>query len=363
MRLPNLERVIARGVRAEWMIPSFPTKTFPNFYTIVTGLYPGHHGVVSNNIFDAATGRRFSLARRQEVQDAMWWGGEPIWVTTARAGQRSATMFWPGSEAPIGGAHAAYWLPFDDRMPGGERVARVLQWLDLPAGQRPTFLTLYFEQVDNAGHRADSTQIDSALLQVDRWLGDLLDGLNSRSIAGRVNVVVLSDHGMSTTSRERTIVLDDYISPDDVEVVDLSPTIGLNPKAGKEDAVYAGLQRAPHVRVYRKRDSPERWHFRNHARIPAIVGVVDEGWQLLRRSAVEAIDAGKRLRVTGEHGHDPQDPSMRALFVGAGPAFREGVVVPPFENVSLYNVFARILGVTPAPNDGDRAVVDRLLVR
>ena len=364
VRLPNLERLIARGVRAEWMIPSFPTKTFPNFYTIVTGLYPGHHGIVSNSILDSATGRRFSLSRREEVQDAMWWGGEPIWVTAARAGQRSATMFWPGSEAPIGGTHAAYWLPFDDRMPGGERVARILQWLELPADQRPTFLTLYFEQVDNAGHRnPDSPQLTSALLQVDRWVGDLLDGLEQRAMTQRVNVVVLSDHGMSATARERTIVLEDYVSPDEVDAIDLSPTIGLNPKPGREEVVYAGLQRAPHLHVYRKRDSPERWHYRDHPRIPAIVGVVDEGWQLLRRSAVEALDAGRRPPIMGEHGYDPQDPSMRAMFVAAGPAFRAGAVVPPFENVSLYNVFARVLGVTPAMNDGDRAVVDRLLRR
>ena len=177
------------------------------------------------------------------------------------------------------------------------------------------------------------------------------------------NVLVLSDHGMSATSRDRSIVLDDYISPGDVDVIDLSPTVGLNPKPGKDQVVYAGLQRAPHLHVYRKADSPERWRYRDHPRIPAIVGVVDEGWQLLSRTAVEAIDAGKRPRVTGEHGYDPRDASMRAVFVAAGPAFREGATVPAFENVSLYNVFARVLGVTPAKNDGDPAVVDRLLKR
>ena len=362
VRLPNLERLIARGVRAEWMVPSFPTKTFPNFYTIVTGLYPGHHGIVSNNIHDPATGRRFSLSRREEVQSAMWWGGEPIWLTSARAGQRSATMFWPGSEAPIGGSHAAYWQTYDESIPGGERIARVLQWLELPRDQRPTLLTLYFEHVDIAAHRNPAAdQVTSALVQVDGWLGQLLDGLETRALTRYVNVVVLSDHGMTATSRERTIVLEDYVSPDDVEAIDLSPTIGLNPKPGKEEAVYTALRRAPHLRVYRSRETPERWHFRDHPRIPAIVGVVDDGWPLLRRSAVDAIDAGRRPRVMGEHGYDPQDPSMRALFVAAGPAFRVGAVVPPFENVSLYNVFARVLGVTPAKNDGDPAVVDHLL--
>ncbi len=363
VHLPHLESLISRGVRAEWMIPSYPSKTFPNHYTIVTGLYPGHHGIVANNIWDAATGRSFSLSNRPEVQSAMWWGGEPIWVTSRRAGQRSATMFWPGSEAPIGGEHAAYWQPFDEKMPGSERVARVLGWLDLPADQRPTFLTLYFEETDNAGHRDPlKPHVIEALQKSDAWLGELLDGLEQRGLTNVVSVVAVSDHGMAPTSRDRVVVLDDYISLDDVTVIDLNPTLGLNPKPGKEEAVYRALRKAhPHLKVYRKRDTPKHWRYRDHPRIPAIVGVVDDGWQVLRRSAVAAMDAGRIPKESGQHGYDPKARSMRALFVAAGPAFREGVVVKPFENVSLYNVFAKILGVTPAKNDGDPKVVGKVL--
>ncbi len=361
--LPNLERLIARGVRAEYLVPSFPTKTFPNHYTLVTGLHPGRHGIVANNVWDEATGRSLSLSNRQEVQDAMWWGGEPIWVTALRAGQRAGAMFWPGSEAPIGGIRPTHWMPFDATMPGSARVARVLEWLDLPAAERPTFLTLYFEETDTAGHGGpDRPAVDEALRKSDAWLGELLDGLDRRQLTHRVNLVVVSDHGMSSTSLDRVVVLDDHISLDDVRVVDLNPTLGLYPKPGREDAVYRALRKAhPRLRVYRRHQTPKHWHYREHPRIPPIVGVVDEGWQILTRATVQRLKQRGVGQVSGQHGYDPRARSMRTLFVAAGPAFREGVVVKPFESVSVYNVLARVLGLRPAPNDGDARVVKRVL--
>src|SRR5688572_26734401 len=152
---PNVRSLMARGVRAQNLIPSFPSKTFPNFYTIVTGLYPEHHGIVANNIKDPLTGRTFSLSKREEVGDAMWWGGEPLWVGAQRAGQTAAAMFWPGSEAPIGGVRPRFWKPYNEDYPGNDRVDEVLGWLDLPATERPTFMTLYFEDTDTAGHDHD----------------------------------------------------------------------------------------------------------------------------------------------------------------------------------------------------------------
>lgn len=360
--LPNLERLMARGVRAEALIPSFPSKTFPNHYTLVTGLYPGHHGIVANSIWDAATGRLFTLANRQEVQDPMWWGGEPIWITAMRAGQRAAPMFWPGSEAPIAGSHPTYWKPYDETIPGSARVAQVLAWLDLPAEQRPTFLALYFEDTDDAGHAGpELPALADALGRSDAWIGELMAGLAARRLTDRVNVVIVSDHGMASTSTDRVVVLDDYIALDDVQIVDINPTLGLIPKPGREDAVYQSLKRAPHLAVYRKAETPEHWHYRHHPRIPPIVGAADEGWQVMTRAQLERQKARVLGQVSGQHGYDPRVTSMRALFVAAGPAVREGVVVEPFENVSVYNVLARILGLTPAPNDGDPAVAGRVL--
>lgn len=361
--LPSLERLAARGVRAKWLVPSFPTKTFPNHYTIVTGLYPGHHGIVANNILDVRTGRTFSLSKRDEVQSAMWWGGEPIWVAAERAGQKTAPVFWPGSEAPLlDGRHTSYWEPYDQDVPGSERVRKVLALLDQPSERRPTFLTLYFEETDSAGHEGPNRpELRDALLKSDAWFGELVAGLEQRQLLDRVNIVVVSDHGMAATTRERSIVLEDYLSEQDARVVDLNPTIGVYPNPGKEEAVYRALRRAPHLKVYRRRDTPKHWRFRDHARIPPIVGTMEDGWQILRRRSADAIDGGKASRSGGQHGYDPRAASMRGLFIAAGPAFRQGVVVDPFENVSIYNVLARVLGVPPARNDGDPRVVPRLL--
>lgn len=364
-RPPNLQRLIERGVRAEQLIPSYPSKTFPNHYTIVTGLYPGHHGIVGNTIKDPATNRWFSMSDRNEVQNSLWWGGEPIWVAVQRAGQTAAAMFWPGSEAPIKGVRPAYWLPFEDRMPGNSRVDQVLRWLDLPSATRPTFLTLYFSEVDTAGHNygPDSSAVRTAVARVDGYLGRLVRGLEQRQLLDRVNLVVVSDHGMAEISTNRVVILDDYIPLSDVEIVDLNPTLSIIPRRGGEDAVYSALVKAhPRLHVYRRAETPPHWHYSDHPRIPPIVGVVDEGWQVLRRSTFAADLARKLVGPRGTHGYDAKtSPTMGGLFVAAGPAFKPNATVPSFENVHIYHALAQILGVPAAPNDGDPAVARSLL--
>lgn len=360
---PNLRRLADRGVQAEYLIPSFPAKTFPNHYTIATGLYPGHHGIVSNAIKDIPTGRVFTTGRREEVTDPMWWGGEPIWVTAERAGLITAAMFWPGTEGPIGGVRPRYWKPYDSDFPTDARVDQVLEWLDLPEAERPAFVTLYFSDVDSAGHDygPDSPQVRGAIELLDTQLGRLMEGLRARELLDRTNIVLVSDHGMSAVSTDRVVVLDDYISLDDVEVVDINPLLGLVPRPGKEDSVYQALLNAhPRLHVYRRDTMPEAWRY-THSRVPPVFGVVDEGWQILRRSTLEAIQAG-RVLSGGQHGYDPAvASSMRAMFIAAGPAFKAGVRVPPFQNIHIYNALAAALKIRPAQNDGDPAVARSLM--
>jgi predicted AlkP superfamily pyrophosphatase or phosphodiesterase len=354
----NINRLAAKGVSAD-LIPSYPSKTFPNHYTIVTGLYPGHHGIVANTIKDPATGRRLSMTNSIENQDPMWWGGEPIWVTAHRAGILSASMFWVGSEAPIEGHRPNFWSPFNDSLSGSARVDHVLGWLDLPTEKRPRLLTLYINDVDGAGHSSgpESSAVRTAVRRVDGYLGRLLRGLERRHLSDAVNIVIVSDHGMAETSTDRVVVLDDYISPDDVEIIEINPTLGLFPKPGRNEAVYKALVNAhPRLKIYRKAETPEHWHYRDHPRIPPIVGVVDEGWQVLPRATLNQRLSRGQTDPRGEHGYDPRDAiSMRGIFVAAGPAFKSGVVLPAFENVHIYGALAGVLGLTPAKNDGDPA--------
>lgn len=360
----NLRSLMARGVRAERLIPSFPTKTFPNHYTIVTGLYPGHHGVVGNSMRDPRTGRLFTMQKREEVSDAMWWGGDPIWNAVQRAGRVSAAMFWPGSEAPIGGMRPAHWMPYEHSQPNGERVDQVLAWLDLPASARPGFITLYMSDVDAAGHSfgPNSPELRRALERVDDMLGRLLRGLEQRRMLDTINIIVTADHGMAETSRQRVVFIDDVVKPADGELVDMNPTLAVWPRAGREDAVYRNLVTAhPRLTVYRRSETPAHWHYRDHERIAPIVGVADEGWSIMRRASVIDAFARSIRRVGGSHGYDPRVLTMQALFVAAGPAFRQNSVVPAFENVHVYHVMCRVLGITPSTNDGDPEIARSLL--
>jgi len=361
---PNLRRLMARGVRAENLIPSFPSKTFPNHYTIVTGLYPGHHGIVANAIRDPQTGRTFTRTSTRELRDPIWWGGEPIWVTAERQGQTTASMFWVGTEGPIAGLQPRYWHTYDEKYPPNARVDEVLRWLDLPARDRPSFVTLYFSDLDGAGHAGgpESEAVRNAIRRADGYLGRLLQGLERRGLTDTVNIVVVSDHGMAEVDATRVVVLDDYVSLDSEEVVDLNPTLGVFPKPGREDTVYRALAGAhPRLSVYRRAQTPERWHYREHPRIPPIVGVADEGWQILRRNTLAAIVARRLRGEGGQHGYDPMLMSMRGVFVAAGPAFRRGATVPALENVHIYNALTQVLRLTPARNDGNVAIARALL--
>jgi len=362
----NLRSLMARGVRAEGLIPSFPTKTFPNHYTLVTGLYPGHHGVVGNSMRDPRSGRLFTMQKREEVSDAMWWGGDPIWNAVQRSGRTSAAMFWPGSEAPIGGMRPTHWTPYEHERPNGERVDQVLAWLDLPAAVRPAFITLYMSDVDAAGHSfgPDSPELQRALERVDEMLGRLLRGLEQRRMLDAINIVVTSDHGMAETSSQRVVFIDDVVKPADGEIVDMNPTLAVWPRTGREDVVYRKLVTAhPRLTVYRRKETPVHWYYRDHDRIAPLIGVADEGWSVMRRASIVGAFARSIRRVGGNHGYDPRVQTMHALFVAAGPAFRQNSVVPPFENVHVYGVMCRVLGIAPSTNDGDPEIARSLLLR
>lgn len=363
----TLNYLARKGVRAKWLFPSFPTKTYPNHYTIATGLYPQNHGIVENNIYDKEFKAVFSLSKREEVENGRWWLGEPIWVTAEKQGQKAGSIFFPGTEAEIAGKRPSYWKRYDSAMPNPERVDTILSWLDLPLAERPTCLSLYFSDVDDAGHQfsPDSVETKAAVAKVDGEIRRLVKGLEARKIFKQVNLIIVSDHGMATVNLNNAIVLDEVFDTGLAErIFWTQELVSIFPREGKEAEVYSALKARlpPQAKVYRKSEIPERFHYRNSPRIAPLVVLPEEGWILTSRQRFEAMkEKGDLRKLKGGHGYDNGLQSMRAIFIAHGKAFRQGKVVEPFENIHIYNIMAQILGLTPAKNDGGFTVAWNIL--
>jgi len=362
----NLRALATRGVRAE-MTPVMPSVTFVNFYAIAAGLYADHTGIVSNSSYSRALGR---VMLRDEHSQTEWWGGEPIWSTAEKQGVKTATMFWLGSEAEIAGARPTYWRPYEHLKPFPERTSEVLDWLALPEARRPLLVTVYFHAVDSAAHLngVGSPEEEAAIAEVDKEVGALVAGVEDLGLSGRVNIIVVSDHGMTNVAPGAIVNLDDFISLDGVFIPELEGPEGAGMNAvnhifvetGDVDGVYQRLARAAassHFKVWRREALPEGWHMNNPDRTGDIVAVADEGWLLFAKSVTPKYPGAP----VGQHGYDRDLPSMRASFLADGPRFADHVAARPFENIEVYGMIADILGIVPAPTDGDLAHVEYVM--
>lgn len=362
-RSPTLAMLARTGVRADSMQPAFPSLTFPNHYTLVTGLTPDHHGIVNNTMHDAKLGK-FALRDRAATSDGRWWAqGTPLWETANRHGLRTATMFWPGSEAEIHGYRPDYWFPFDDAVTSVQRVDQVLAWLDLPAAQRPSFITLYFDAVDHAGHQAgpDSVQVDQALDEVDAAMARLVAGLRARALFDHINIVVVSDHGMASVPAANSILMDQLVDLSQVRTVSMGILAGFNPKGANatERAAFANveatLQRPhAHMRCWDKTKVPARFAYGHNPRVPQLLCLANTGWRITTSDYLAR--RGQHLPL-GEHGYDNADPEMQAIFIAHGPAFRTGARIRAFPNVDVYPLLAHLLELPPVANDGDAELI------
>ena len=365
---PHLAALAADGVQAP-MRPSFPTKTFPNHWAIVTGDRPDRNGIVANSMEDASRpDEKFTMAS----DDPCWWNeAEPIWVTAEKAGVRTATMFWPGSNVPwggtkeqgwpytiTGGTRPSDWAQFNQAINGGQRVNMVLDVLRRPVAIRPNFVTLYFDTVDTAGHiyGPDAPETTSALTEVDARVGDLIEGL--KAMGQPANLVIVADHGMAANSSDRVVALDRVANPADYRVVESGPYATLAALPGHEKALEAALLKPhPHMQCWRKSEIPARFHYGTHRRIPPYFCLGQTGWE------VQAT-APKKAMTGGNHGWDDQAPDMQALFIANGPAFVKGAKpAPGFTNVDVYPMLARLIGVTPRPSDGNPAALSGIVAQ
>ena len=361
---PTLNSLAKNGVRAKWMIPSFPTKTFPNHYTVATGLYPQNHGIVENSVFDF--GETLTMSKRAEVQNGRWWLGEPIWVTAEKQGQRSAAFFFPGTEAAISGVYPTTWRVYNGKIPNEMRVDKILSYLDQPVATRPTILTMYFSTVDDVSHEfgPDAEETKYSVLEVDGYIRRLMDGLRKRNVEDEVNVIITSDHGMATNYVKDAVFLDDYFDFEDTErILWTSEIVQIFPKPGKLDAIYGKINDLKHVTCWKKGELPARLHYNDGKRIAPIVCSSEIGWQATNRKRYDdwTKDLDDLNRPRGAHGYDNKYQEMQASFIAHGPAFKRGYLAEPFENVEVYNVMCKILGLKAAKNDGDLERVKGML--
>lgn len=348
---PNLSRLAREGVRAEGMTPSYPSLTFPNHYTLVTGLRPDHHGIVHNSMYEDDLGS-FRLDDRSAVTNPDWWGGEPVWVGAEKAGVRTATWSWPGSEAAIQGIRPSRWQVYDESVPLDARADQVLGWLGDDGPQRPRLVTLYMEHVDKAGHNhgPESPEYAAALQRADAVVGRLLDGMRRQGLLERTDLIVVSDHGMATVKDGQVVATEDMVPADIATAVSVGQSVGFAAAPGREqEAERHLLGTHPHYDCWKREQLPPRWHYGSNPRVPPIVCQMHEGWDALTRAMIEKRRPGDR----GSHGFDPALPSMQAVFVARGPSFRQGMTLPVFDNVDVYPLLTRLLGIEAAPNDGN----------
>lgn len=350
--MPTLDAIARDGVHADWLQSSYPTLTFPNHYTIATGLRPDHHGIVHNNMQDPALGT-FVSKQAGSAEDGRWWGGEPIWATLQKQGGIAATMFWPGSNAEIAGERPRYRRAFDKTVTPDGRIDQVLAWLDLPIAERPRLVMVYLDQYDIAAHDSgtSSPQAMATLATIDAALARLRAGLQARRRTGITDLIVLSDHGMSDVPFEHVRYLDDLLDASKYDAPWWGTFTGLVPKPGQEAAVErAFVGRHDVYTCWRKDSLPPQWHYGTHPRITPIVCQTEPGWRVQPKSAKPSVGP-----VRGEHGFAPETPGMHATFVAAGPSFRPGTTLPAFDNVDIYPLLAHLLHLRPALNDGSLA--------
>jgi len=349
----NLEKMATEGASApEGMVPSFPSLTFPNHYTIVTGLYPEHHGIVDNEFLDPKRNyEKYLFSSPTANGDGSWFGGVPLWSLAEQQGMRSASIFWVGSQAQIAGKRPSYWVPFDDHLDDEKRVAQVMDWLSLPEAERPHLIASYFSNVDHAGHDygPDSPQCHDAVLHVDALMGELREKLKASGLP--VDLIVVSDHGMANYRDQHWLFVEKLVDLKDAKVT--GERIYAKSEAETE-RIYEDLKAKddPRIAVYRRKDVPARLMFNGNEREGDPI-VVPTGLQ-----PVTVREKASMYKSIGGHGFDPsQVPEMKAIFYAAGPDVKPGVKLESFANVNVYDFVAGILKLKPAKNDGDAKVL------
>ena len=346
---PNLERIAEIGVRAESLRPCFPTKTFPNHYSIATGLYPDNHGIVLNDFYDSAMDASYSPRNRKSIENGDFYSGEPIWVTAENQGVITASYFWVGSEAPVKGVQPTYWKKYEHKFPFTQRVDSVIAWLCLPEEKRPHLITWYMDEPDSKGHKLgpDNPELMPVISYLDSLVGDFMFKLNRLEIGPDVNFIVTSDHGMGQISPDRVVRLTDFINLDHVNRINGSnPVYCLSASPGYNEEIWNKLNNIEHICSWKHGQLPEQLHYGTNSRTGDFVVAADSSWSVTINSNPERYSGGT-------HGYDNNNKDMHAIFYAVGPAFKTGYLQPTFNNIDIYPLIAEIMCLKPATVDGN----------
>ncbi len=342
---PNLDYIASKGVKAESLKSSFPSKTFPNHYSMVTGLYPDHHGIVLNMFYDEKMDATYSIGKRDAVENPDFYGGEPIWVTAENQGVTTGSYFWVGSEAPVKGVYPTYWKRYDHNFPFEQRIDSVIAWLQLPEVKRPHLITWYMHEPDHIGHvyGPDSPEIIKTVEYLDSLIGAFFKKIEALPI--EINIIITSDHGMGNISSDKTRVLDNYVDTSWFEMImGWNPNFNLKVKECYLDSAFSVLSNIPNIKCWKSGMVPERFHYGEHSRTLDLIVLADSSWSVIW-SWDEEDDRGT-------HGYDNRNTDMHGIFYAMGPAFKTAMIHPTFQNTDLYSLIAHILGLQPVQTDG-----------
>lgn len=359
---PNLDFIKQNGVHALSLQPCFPSKTFPNHYSIVTGMYPENHGLIANSFTNPQTKQKYTLYDSAIVSDAKWYKGEAIWETAKRQGVKSASYFWPGSELNVDYRRPDYFEHFVYTRPYDERINGLLTWLELPYEQRPRFLTVYFDATDTSGHNygPNSKEVNQSIAMEDSLIGKLFVGLKKLNLLDSTNIIILSDHGMTELSPERVINIDELLKGFKFKTSDKGTMMFIYPNEDEKNAVYQKLKSSEkNYKVYWKKDLPDYLHYKNNPLVAEIVVIADLGYSLFDEKDIAKYS---KKFPGGNHGYDPTNVDMHGIFYAIGPDFKSGFTCGTIENINIYPLLAKLLRIFPNNNiDGKLERIEFLL--
>ena len=344
---PALTALRKEGASAEGLLPIYPSKTFTNHYSIATGLYAENHGIVANSFYDPIRKETYKLSDRAKVQDGSWYGGEPLWVAAEKQGMLAGCYFWPGSEAAIQGIRPTYYFSYNDSTPIEERIAEIKRWLELPISERPHLITLYFSEVDTAGHHYGprSKEVKEAVLKIDQGISLLQKELDATHLP--INLIVVSDHGMQQEDPKKVEYLDDYADLKSMKIEGAGPQVLLYGSSPEETQnVFQKLSvNAKHYKIFKREKMPERFHYAKNPRGGDLVVIAEAPYSV-------GVHDFRFIVTPGNHGYDPDTtPSMRGIFYSTGPQIKPAMKLPLFRNIHIYPFIMKILGLK-LPKDG-----------